>query len=251
LFEFISRNKAVEKWELKEEGKNEAIYVVESENISSMTILISDCGRYIVTIDDESEKTPSDDSTVLSFFSNGNLAKGYRLTELLESLDNVSYSASHFSWMDGAEIKFVEPLLTLITYERTLYQFRLSDGVMQKKEKHPLRAQGAVFVSGEVRRINESLCEIEVHHLVWGEIPGEHKIVFEVGSPSIVSMGDFQYEYKYGGDVTCILHERKLVESPFIFFNVCNVLVGAKESVVAPSVNSYVTNSPENKERDE
>lgn len=105
------------------------LYLLRGD-FSSKTALISDDGSSIVVIDDFSEALPQADLEVLHFYDAGRLVATYRLGELLESVENVQRTSSHFLWYHRDSLSFDGETLLLTTTECVPLDFAASTGVM-------------------------------------------------------------------------------------------------------------------------
>ena len=212
-------------WELRKKESTNLLYTIEGEHIGSQTILVSDDGRFISTIDDYSCRYSTNALAVLSFYTDGELVKSYSLEDLLEEVDNVSHSASHFGWVhhNRSDFRIDKLSLSIKTYEGTAYTFNLEDGSIQRKVLEPLRAKGALYVYGDIQKLNGNHYEMDIWHRVWGEIPDTQKIVFEV-DPKAITASNRKYVFEKGGVISCVLSGGKLIYTSDILFNECNII---------------------------
>ncbi len=104
-------------------------YVLTGD-LSSRTALISDDGMNIVVIDDFSERSAVPDLEVLHFYNSGMLVATYRLRELLENVENVRHTSSHFRWLFWESLSLDRETLSLTTTECVPLMFSVSTGAM-------------------------------------------------------------------------------------------------------------------------
>ena len=71
----------------------------------------------MVVVDDFSEETPEAALEVLEFYADGERVGTYRLGELLNHIDNVRFTASHFYWYVDRSLHFQRQKLSLTTTE--------------------------------------------------------------------------------------------------------------------------------------
>ena len=212
-------------WELRKKESTNLLYTIEGKHIGSQTILVSDDGRFISTVDDYSDWYPTNTLTVLSFYTDGELVKSYSLEDLLEDVDNISHSASHFGWVymhNRSDFKIDGSSLSIKTYEGTAYTFNLEDGSIRRKIVDPEKSKGALYVYGDIQEIGENRYEMDIWHRVWGEVPDTQKIVFEV-DPKAITASNRKYVFEKGGVISCVLNGGKLVHTSDILFNECNI----------------------------
>lgn len=182
----------IREWSLIEKATGTVLYKISEGrwSLPLMTVLVSDDGRNITAIDDYSASEPKKDLDVLIFYREGKLVKKYTLGEILDDIDNITHSASHFRWeFSEKPLAVVNSKLKFKTYELISYTFDINSGEILKKEKDPILSGDAIYVYGEIKKLEKNRYQMKVCHLVQGSIPETGLIEFEAS----------QKEYLYDG----------------------------------------------------
>lgn len=118
LFDASSAAPVVSPGELEEELSIAPmpVYTVRGD-FAAKTALIYNDGRLLVVVDDFSEETPEAALEVLEFYADGERVRTYRLGELLNHIDSVQLTASHFQWYVDRSLHFQGQNLSLTTTE--------------------------------------------------------------------------------------------------------------------------------------
>lgn len=208
-------------WSLIEKSTGKELYKLVG-NLWSMTVLISDDGKYVVAIDDYSEEEPEVNPDVLIFYKNGNRIKAYKLNEVFDDISFISQSVSHFRWLfrDQKDFSIDDSKLKLTTFEMNNLVFDVETGNLQKKQKDEILSDGAVYVFGEVKGSGSYNHEITVKCVIYGNAEKGEKILFDTK--------EFRQEGKgrrwegSGFNESLIIKDGKLLAVKGILFNRCN-----------------------------
>jgi hypothetical protein len=203
-----------QKWKLIEKKSAEQLYEFEAEDLGSMTVLVSDDGLNLITVDDWSQRQASDELDVLSFYRQGKIIKRYTLKEILNSTDNIQRSASHFSWFfKSDDLVINDSKFRLTTFELTNYTFDTTNGEILKKERDPILSEDTLYIYGKIKELGNGLYEMKVCHVVQGEIPTNGYLNFRVEKDKQNRMWNY---------VTVIIRDGKLLALKPVTFNSCN-----------------------------
>ncbi len=105
------------------------LYVLRGD-LRSKTALISNDGTHVVVLDDFSEQLPAPDLQVLHFYRSGKQVAAFRLRQVIENIDNIRYTSSHFFWFFSRSLSFDGKTLSVTTTECVPLVFGLETGEM-------------------------------------------------------------------------------------------------------------------------
>jgi hypothetical protein len=212
-------------WELIEKSSGKAVYELEGDDLSSMTVLVSDDGDNVVAIDDYSEREATPKLDVLLFYDKGKLISKYSLGEI-NGAAALEHSVSHFSWIwFDKDLSIKDSKINLKTFRLINYTFDVKTGNILKKESNPVLADNALYVYGKITRyLGNDKYEMDVCTLVQGDVPKTGKIRFEAKTH------EFHGEY-----ATVIIRDGQLVEAatPYIL-NSCNYARERSSKILKP-----------------
>ena len=164
-----------QEWSLIESSTKRFLYRIKAD-IATMTVLVSDDGRYVVAVDDYSEQDDRENPTVLQFFGYGKLLCSYRLGDLLANPKVISVSASHFRWLLQFETK--EGKLNFKTYELDDFVIDATTGKILSREKDARLDGDAIYVTGAITSLGGNSYQIKVRCLIKGSIPIDSTVRF-------------------------------------------------------------------------
>jgi hypothetical protein len=97
-------------------------------------ILLGNDGASVVCVESRpSGHTPKDD-IVVAVFNKGKMVKSYRPSDLVQNLDSIRYSTSHYRWLaEDFRPRLEEPLLKLETVEGDTYVVDIRSGELQRQ----------------------------------------------------------------------------------------------------------------------
>lgn len=220
-YEFRNIQNYSDNWSLIEKDTGKEKYQITAPYLYQMTVLVSDDGKTLVAVEDYPEKhrgpldPPVSNRDVMSFYRDGGLVKKYKLGELVNA-ETVTYSVSHFYWFTGKDWEtMADSKLSFMTLELVHYTFDVNTGEILKKETDPILKNDDLYIYGKIKWLKNDSYEMEVCHVVQGEIPQNGKVKFEVPD-GIRFIG--------GGDyATIIIRDGKmLLEKENFILNACN-----------------------------
>lgn len=205
-------------WQVVEKRPGKILYsfsnqIGERVWLSSMTLLVSDDGRYVAAIDDYSEQD-APNPEVLYFFENGQNTKSYKLDELINP-KFITYSVSHFRWCSWLPktLKIVNNTVEIKSNELVLLTFDLSSGKLVKKVDDELLQNGSIFVYGTFSKLGKDQYQVKVICSIKGNIKPSESITFT--APKLEWLRDGEYG-------SWIFRDGKLVSGPLGYiFNNC------------------------------
>ena len=201
-------------WSLIEKATDKEIYKLEG-NIWSMTVLVSDDGESVISIDDYSEQNLEENPEVIFFYNNGNKVKTYRLNEVFDNKNFIVESVSHFKWLFGNKNTFAinDSKVYLTTFEMNNLVFDLRTGKLLSKEKDKILADGAIYVYGQVKGLGREKHEIKIECVISGSVKKGSNILF----------GSIKYKWDGSGfNESLIIKDGELIARKGIIFNRCN-----------------------------
>jgi len=201
--ELFLKPRPTEIWDMIDENSSTK-YQIES-NLSDKSVIISNNGKYVVIVDDYSRAEPVKSLKVLKFYTDGLLIKEYTLGDLLKSISNISYSASHFTWFfeNNQKYRSDEEKLYITTYELRNYIFDIKSGIIVQNEIDKIIDDNTLYLYGPIVKIENNYYDIdkitnanvvtflgpvneletnnyemEIWTLVYGDVNGKSKIRF-------------------------------------------------------------------------
>lgn len=198
-------------WILTEKSTGGVRYKITGD-FSAMTVLVSDDGESLVTIDDYSERERAKNLDVLSFYRAGKLLKTYTLGELLNDIGNIESSVSHFTWFFGIP-SLKKEKLNFKTYELVDYTFDMETGSLINKERDEALNGDALYIYGKMKNLGNGFYEMKVCHRIQGIIPKNGVVKFEAVGPDRFLTNHYS---------TVIVKGGRLVAEPSVILNSCN-----------------------------
>ena len=178
-----------ETWSLQDNQRGQRLYTLDGL-FGSRTALISSNGRYLVVIDDYSDRLVANDLDVLAFYRNGELLRRYALGKLVRDAQQVSHSASHFDWCFGpVKTGLNDSSFSVTTYDLVTHVFALETGDLTAESRSPLLGDRTLYVYGPITRVGRGRYAVEVKCSLFGDIPCGTSLQFSQTSelPSVSS----------------------------------------------------------------
>lgn len=198
-----------ETWALIDTITGKTLYELYSQ-FSGFSVFVSDNGKNIIVIDDYAVSLKN--AVVLSFFLNGNLIRNYELGFLLKDKNNISLSASHYSWLFNEKTGIENNIFTIKTYELRTFEFSISTGEIIKNTIDPIIRGNTIYAYGIINKVAEDKYSFDIQQLVYGN-PFEKVLYIEY---------DNKKEFYKNQYVTLIIENGKVLRLyEYLQFNLC------------------------------
>lgn len=140
-----------------------------NEFFSEKTAYVSNCGKFVVLINDYPPEQADDSLDLIHIYKKGNLVKSYALGDLFKCGYNISSSVSHFGWTFGKiKVSFFTNLIKFQTLELVDYKISLRSGKMKHKQLDSNLNDSSILVYGKVFGTGQGNYRMEVCHKVYG-----------------------------------------------------------------------------------
>lgn len=222
------------KWILINNVTKRKLYEIKN-NIEYKTAYISNNGKQVIIVNDWPPEIPNDSTELIAIYYRGKLVKQYFLKDLFKCGYNITFSASHFSWIfDKMTINFRKKTLKFQTQELVYFKINLSDGKLISVKKNELIKDNSLLVYGKIIKNGGDNYSMEVCHIVYGAVPSDGIIKFKSSKDflnnfhqTVLITNGISTEYSDLNDIifnSCLYENQKLnIKTTYLFGKItCN-----------------------------
>lgn len=141
-------------WVLKSVD-NKDLYKLSDDNFASKTLLISNDGNYIVSVNDNPGSTYPNyngKENAVTFYFKGKMYSNYTFQDLISDECNISFSVSHFSWLVSKEgFTFKSDSLFITTTEFYDFKFNIKTGQYKREKTLDFGDKAIIFYGAFVK----------------------------------------------------------------------------------------------------
>lgn len=172
-------------WGLYDLRNNEKLYTLKNDSlfIEFKTARISDNGKQIIIVDDNSGKFGFPHFDSVYFYKTNKLIKTLKLGDLLDNMCSVSYSISHMKWC--FDFDFTEDdKFEIKTFEYFNYKFDLEGNLIEKVSDIRISATDDIL-TGKIKRLEKDKYSFKIKKSIRNKHEPETELIIEVSDKTM------------------------------------------------------------------